>query len=464
MDASYSRREVIALACKLIEKWTGFELRETAPQRIAETFEQRAQLLGYDTPISYLKGLRDLPSTAEEPQRLVNLITNGLTAFWRDEPQLSALRSVLCHLDAGPPAIHPIQVWCAGVSTGEEAYTVAMIADEEGIGVDVLGTDINTDFLATARRGVFDEWSLRRLSPNRRRTYLRPLEHSRWRAEHRAFENLRFAHHNLMDPAPSSRHPDGKWDIILCRNVLIYFSPTTTAKALRHMSDALTRDGYLMFGSSEQVDPQRLGPSAPDLRPIRKGGGFLYRPGSVQTGRTIEPGRWHFEDSQSLPPVETTRDLGSLEETTSDVRDNRTVIDLLYTAKDHLEKGDRELTIACLEAALVYDPFQVECHCLMGVVLRSLGASQQALESFQKALFLDPHHWFAAHHTASILAERDDIDGARRAYLRVLKSLERDEDPLESTHVLRDVIGTVSRIEHGARQQAENFLQTHRER
>lgn len=463
MSTKPTRRQVIARACELIEAWTGFEIRETAPQRIAETFETRAAMRGYDTPTAYLDALKDLPPTAEEPQRLVNLITNGLTAFWRDEPQLSALRSVLQHLDAGPPALEKIQIWCAGISTGEEAYTVAMIADEEDIAVDVLGTDINTDFLATARRGIYGDWSLRRLAAARRRKYLRRLDDHQWQVDHQAFEHLRFEHHNLMAPAPPSRHSDQRWDVILCRNVLIYFSAAASATAVSHMADALTRDGYLMFGSSEQFDPQRLGPSAPQLRPIRKGGGFLYRPGSVQTGHTIEPGRWQLDDDGAIPPVTATGVQG-LEETTSDVRDNRSVIELLHTAKSHLDQGQPELTLACLEAALVYDPFHVECHCLMGVVLRSLGASQQAMESFQKALFLAPNHWFAAHHMANIQAERDDDDAARRAFLQVLKNLDGGDDPLQSTHVLGQLIGSRERIKHQARQQAENFLQSHRQR
>ncbi len=463
MTAAVSHREVIARACDLLEQWTGFSLRDTAPQRIAETFRRRARHLGYSDPMAYFEALRDLPPTADEPQQLVNLITNGLTAFWRDEPQLSALQSVLRHLHT-PMTLEPIYVWCAGVSTGEEAYTVAMIADEQQIPVDILGTDINTDFLDTAREGVFSSWSLRRLSAARREQYLAPADDDHWRLDHPAFDAVRFAHHNILASAPPSAHPDGSWDIILCRNVLIYFSDDAMTTALGNLAGALTETGYLMFGSSEQIHPERLGPDAPHLRSIRQGGGFLYRPGGSRTGQTIEPGRWDEDGSSAIAPIPRPHNLSGLEETTSDASENNTVLHLLGTAADHLDDGELERALACLEAALGYDPFQVEGHCLMGSVLSTLGASQQALEAFQRALFLQPHHWFASHRTATIHQARGDVDAARRAFQRTLDDLSRNDDPLDDTIVLRDIIGSPSRVRLQAERQATAFLRLHRAR
>ena len=457
--APLERQQVIRMACELIEKWTGFTLRETTPHRISETFSRRAARLGYDDPRAYLEALRDLPPTAEEPQQLVNLITNGLTAFWRDEPQLSALRSILGHIHATLPTDTPVRVWCAGVSTGEEAYTVAMIADEESIPVDVLGTDVNTDFLDTARRRVYSNWSLRRLSAERQQTYLTPLDANNWKLDHPVFDSVRFDHHNLLQSPPTSGNNDGRWDIVLCRNVLIYFASASTTRALQHLANSLSENGYLMFGSSEQIHPERLGPDAPSLRPIRQGGGFLYRPGPTRTGRTIEPGQWYVDPPEELPRLSAPR--SGLEETTSDVGDNSTVVDLLHTAVNHLNDGDLELAAACLEASLGYDPFRVESHCLMGITLQSLGATHQAQEAFQKALFLEPNHWFASHRTASFLENSGDINAARRAFRNTLESLGRPYDPLDTSHLLRSVVGAVQPLRHHAQRQSEDFLRTH---
>ena len=476
MARASSRREMISQACDLIEEWTGFALRETAPRRIAETFDERSRRLGYDHPLDYLEELRHLPPTADEPQRLVNLITNGLTAFWRDKPQLSALRSLLNHLYDPHYALGPVYVWCAGVSTGEEAYTVAILADEEDVDVHVLGTDINTDFLATAQSGTYDEWSLRRMPPSRRDTYLRRIDDRRWTTDHSAFDDVHFKHHNLLSPPPSSPHPDGRWDIVLCRNVLIYFSQKATSRALRNMTDQLADEGYLIFGSSEQLHPEDLGPDAPHLRPIRRGGGFVYRPGRRRTGATIEPGHWPHESGDpfpALPPIEdrtrradspdfsTLADVSTLAETTSNVDDGATVAELLRTAAEHIDDGDLELAAHCLEAALGYDPFHVESHCLMGTILHSLGATERAAEAFQKALFLVPDHWYAAHRTAIIHEARGDIASARRAFRRTLRGLEISPDPLDATSVLRHIAGQSFRLRRQAKRQAHAFLQLH---
>ncbi len=462
--ASFSRRQLISRASDLLEEWTGFALRDTSPQRIAETFGRRARQLGYADPKAYLEALDNLPPTADEPQQLVNVITNGLTAFWRDTPQLSALRSLLHHLEGPAGSVEPIYLWCAGVSTGEEAYTVAMIADEESVDVSILGTDVNTEFIDTARRGIYSDWSLRRLDPSRRHTYLSPVDSNHWSADHAAFDNVRFAHHNVLDTPPRSDHPDGRWDIVLCRNVLIYFSADATSRALQNLADVLAADGYLMFGSSEQIHPERLGPEAPSLRPIRQGGGFLYRPGQSSTGRTIEPGSWNPDDppdAGQLPAIPRSNNLSNLEETTSDVSESDTVVDLLDTTAEHLEDGQLDLALACLEAALGYDPFHIESHCLMGTVLQSQGATKQAVEAFQKALFLEPDHWYAAHRSASIHESRGDAEPARRAHRRTLDGLNKARDPVDNTRVLHRVIGATARVRQQARRSAEEFLRLH---
>lgn len=459
---SSSHRALIAGVCALLEDWTGFDLRETTPQRIAEALTQRAASLGYADPAEYLQSLQRLRPTDEEPQLLVNLITNGLTAFWRDEPQLSALRSILRHLHEARSTSAPVHIWCAGVSTGEEAYTAAMIAHEEALPVHVLGTDINTDFLRSAREGIYSKWSLRRLSDERRDRFLRAVDRHHFQIDHPAFQAVSFLHHNLLDPPPPSLASDRRWDLVLCRNVLIYFSPAATSRALRNMASSLSEEGYLLFGSSEQVHPDRLGPDAPELRPLRQGAGFVYRPGSGRTGRTIEPGRLILSEEHHEPQVpQFQREIG-LEETTSDAGQAQIVTDLLRSGADHLQGGGLDEALACFEACLGYDPFHVECHCLMGSLLQALGDPRRSLDAFQKALFLSPRHWFAAHRAATLHTQRGDPDAARLAHRRALQGLDAQEDPLDSSHVLRELLSPLEPLRSLARRQAEELFSSPR--
>ncbi|RAL24970.1 hypothetical protein DL240_01805 [Lujinxingia litoralis] len=455
----FPRREVITQACELFERWTGFALRGAAPTRIADTFARRAEALGYDDPLTYVEALQDLSSTAAEPQRLVNLITNGLTAFWRDEPQLLALRSILRKLGASATRERPLQIWCAGVSTGEEAYTVAMLASEEQVPADILGTDVNTEFLSVARRGQYGSWSLRRLDETRRRTFLRPLNEHTFEVAHPDLQAVRFDHHNLLHTAPRSRRADMRWDVILCRNVLIYFTPRASTTVVGHLADALAHDGYLMLGSSEQIHVEQLNTQGPRLRPTRHGEGFLYRRHETRPGQTIEPGAWTISEStlEELlnPPAP---DYDGLDEVTSDVGLNDTVVNLLQDAARHITDGELRLAMACLEAATSYDPFVVEGHCLMGEVLAALDSRRAALKAYQKALFLEPYHWVAAWGAARLHEHFGELEAARRAWRQTLEGLAAHPDPLRFALVLPRLIGPMDDARQQAHEQAHRAL------
>lgn len=474
MNGFTSRQKLINQAEQLVKQWTGQSLRQTSPRRIIGTFRNRARRLGYDSPQHYLRALRELEPTDDEPQRLVNLLTNGLTAFWRDAPQLSALRSLLNHLYDPGLSTEPIHIWCAGASTGEEPYTVAMIADEESVPVEVVGSDVNTEFLQTARRGIYSGWSLRRLPAQQRREYLRKINDDRWQIDHPCFSQVRFAHHNILAPPLRSNHPAGSWDLILCRNVLIYFSRSATGQALKNLTSVLAEHGYLMFGSSEQIHPERLGADAPQLRPVRRGEGFLYRPGRQRTGQTIDPGAgWVADEDSGLPSIpradsSTSTDsepqVSTLEEDTlpdNDTTGGDTVQTLADTAVEHLKDGDHEGALACLEAVLGYDPFHVESHCVMGAVFQSLGATEEALEAFQKALFLEPYQWFAAHRTAMIHEQMGNAAEARRFHRRTIRGLDELDDTGEDNRILRAAIGSMTRARQLARSSADEFFHLH---
>lgn len=448
-------RRAVELAKELLERWTGFGLPEEIPSRVLDAFERRAGALGYGETRDYLEALRNAPSRGEEVQLLVNMITNGLTAFWREEPQLLALKEILKELSQKKGG-EAVRVWCAGVSTGEEAYTVAMVAAEAKIPVEVLGTDVNTNFLATAREGVFSSWSLRRLSPDRRRRFLREVGKEKWKVSHRAFESVEFRWHNLLSPAPTSSARDGRWEVILCRNVLIYFSESSRAQALRFIWEGLGPRGYLMLGSSEQVHQEGVEGEALGLSPIRQGGGFLYRVRGPEEGGKEAPGADLGLAEVGLAEV-------GLEERTSEAGEEALGAALWAQAKMYLlEEGEQELAMACLEAALGYDPFRVEGHCVMGALLSSLGAEGEALASFQKALFLDPNHWYGAYRMATLHELRGEKEEARVGYRQCLRSLGRGEDSMRGQMLLKALIGDVEALAHLARRRAEDFLQLQR--
>lgn len=394
----------VAQACRLIGDWTGFELRGLAPGRVKAFLEARASTLGYSSVALYLEDLRQSDQRDSEPQRLINLVTNGLTAFWRDEPQLNALRDVLREIAESTQG-REVRVWSAGCATGEEAYTVAMIAYEESIPVNVLGTDINTEFLHHATFGSYSEWSLRNLDTARRLNFF-VREDTRWELRSDLVECVEFKRHNLLDEPP-----DGPWDIILCRNVLIYHSREATSKIGAHLSKVLAKRGVLLMGSSEQFEGA--------LKATACSGGFVYRHTTeVRHADEVRP------QATAPPPVL----VSALEEETVDVDDDDAVIRLLADGIEHHNQGDLNAAIACYEAAAAYDPFVPDAHCLMGIALEGLGAPTRSGEAFQKALFINPYHWFAAFKLAQIHDRNGDIRRAIQAYRQAIEGLASERE------------------------------------
>lgn len=176
------------------------------------------------------------------------------TSFFRDAWPFDHLRRVLPALAAARPPGTPVRIWSAGCSTGQEAYSAAMIVQEQaaqlaGRRVGILGTDIGRDVLARARDGSFTQFEVRRgLPPGLLARHFRQ-EDGRWRIAPTLRAMVRFEHWNLL----SDLRPLGRFDVIFCRNVLIYFDPPTKARVLAALAAQLSPAGVLHLGGAETV-------------------------------------------------------------------------------------------------------------------------------------------------------------------------------------------------------------------
>jgi chemotaxis protein methyltransferase CheR len=182
---------------------------------------------------------------ARDPAALTALVEHavvGETAFWRHPEQLAAFARLVRE------AAGPLRIWSVGCATGEEPYSVAIALLEAGrLGArdDILATDVSTRALAAAAQGAYRPRALRKLPPELV-GWFQPGDPRRVRAEVRAL--VSFARHNLVaDPVPRG----GGFDVVFCRNVLIYFSPETAAAALYRLVGALVPGGTLVLGPVE---------------------------------------------------------------------------------------------------------------------------------------------------------------------------------------------------------------------
>jgi len=211
------------------------------------SFEQYGQLIKYGT------------RRTEELRYFYDAITINETFFFRNEPQFEAFeRTLVPTVLAARPAAgrQKLRIWSAASSSGEEAHTIAMIYLEKlrpkypGVELEVVGTDINSSVLETARKGVYREYSVRNMPQLYLEKYF-TSEDGRFAVRDEVKRFVRFEPMNLYDGARMRQMTN--CDVIFCCNVLIYFDTSSKIQVVSHLYDALNRGGYLFIGYAESL-------------------------------------------------------------------------------------------------------------------------------------------------------------------------------------------------------------------
>lgn len=216
-------------------------------------------------PLLRREGLASLDALAARVAKgaseaaLIGAVTEALTtnetSFFRDGTPFDHLRKALPVLAAARPAGGTIRIWSAACSTGQEAYSVAMLATElapslGGRRVEILGTDIAEEVLARAREGLFSQFEVQRGLPVQLLVkHFRQEAPAGWRLAAPLRAMARFQTWNLLDDP----RPLGQFDIIFCRNVLLYFDAPTKSRVLAAVASRLASDGFLYLGGAETV-------------------------------------------------------------------------------------------------------------------------------------------------------------------------------------------------------------------
>lgn len=243
---------------KYILERTGVELAE----EMKEIYEKK--IWGRVRELK-LKGIRDYylylkydKRGEEEFDRLIDLILTKETYFFREEKQLSAfVFEVLPEVMSYNQKMKRknIKVWCAGCSTGEEAYTLAILLNEyaevETWDVKIIATDINPEVIRKAREGIYGESSFRNTKSIYKNLYFERIGNGIFRIKDDIKKMVTFAKKNILDPDFSLSHE--KFDIIFCRNVLIYFDREAKRKAAENFYNALREEGFLFLGHAESL-------------------------------------------------------------------------------------------------------------------------------------------------------------------------------------------------------------------
>src|SRR4051794_17292613 len=369
---------------------------------------------GCATVAEYLRMLAQADAV-EERQALLDEVTIPETHFFRNPPQIRALRQhVLPELMRQAAGRKRLRIWSAGCSTGEEPYTIAMLIREllpaaSDWDVRVVATDVSTRALAAARRGQYAERAFVMTDPvDLQRFFVLDAQARTWVVRDEVRELVEFRHHNLVtDPPPFA---EGELDLVLCRNVTIYFDRTTTKRLMQRLHGCLHDGGYLFLGHAET-----LWQLSSDFALVSLGDAFVYRRADPDAERrAVLPDR-RTEDEPR--PTRADRRRGPV--------DRRAVATLVQTlpspdplvaVRTAVAEG-RYADAADLAADVVtVTPLRSEAHYLHGLALCNLGNDGQALVMLRKAVYLDADDGFAHFLLGGCLERLGEHVAAVRSY------------------------------------------------
>jgi len=220
---------------------------------------KRMKVLGVTSLADYYDCLTTKPIRQAELVSLLNEITIGETCFFRNQPQLDALRNVVFPriVEARASlALRHLRIWSAGCSTGEEPYTLSIVLLEElggrlkGWTFEIIATDLNERSVANAKQGVYGAYSTRNLTPYYKQKYFSPCGND-LKVNPEVKTHINFSRVNLLDDVRMAFLKG--FDLVMCCNVLIYFDVISKRRVIQHFYNNLLAHGYLFLGHSESL-------------------------------------------------------------------------------------------------------------------------------------------------------------------------------------------------------------------
>jgi chemotaxis protein methyltransferase CheR len=241
--------------CRLVMDTAGIVLSDKKRAFVQGRLGRRLRVLGLSDFAAYCR-LLESPAGDEEKNNLINAVTTNHTSFFREPHHFQYLaQTILPHIaKTQRGGGGRFRIWSAGCSTGEEPYTIAMTLREHqsplrGFDVRILATDLDTNVVARAAAGVYDAERLATIPKSLRLKYFTDLDDGSAEAGDELSSLITFAPLNLLQDWPMK----GPFDVIFCRNVVIYFDKATQRRLFDRYAELLKPDGWLFIGHSESL-------------------------------------------------------------------------------------------------------------------------------------------------------------------------------------------------------------------
>lgn len=439
------------------ERWADLERGLTQVARDAGYRDVRAYAV-------FLLG-RDLHTA--DVEALAGSLTNAETHFFRYPRAMEFLGTTFLPelIAAKRRGNHQLRIWSAGCATGEEPYTLAillhrLIPDLADWQITIVGTDLNPQVLAKAEQGVYTDWSFRDTPAWVRPLYFLERPHGNCKIRPELKRLVEFSYHNLADDDyPSILNNTNAMDLIVCRNVLLYFAPARIPPVIRRFHRALVDGGHLVIGS---VEASQI--PFDEFLPVTAAGIELYRKTSDRPGAgaprmkaaaiaptlpttpvaPAAPRRTPAKPAAPVPsPVPATPQelfaTGCYREARAQLlaamarSPGPTAASAMLLAHCHANLGELAEALGWCDRALALAKSNPAHHFLRASILLELHRDEEALLALRKVLYLDPDH-VLAHYTLANVQRRHNRRPSAAQHLDQVRQLlahrdEREELP-----------------------------------
>ena len=427
-----SERMAVRALCHLVAERIGLTFPESRRVEFREVLAEAMHSLGLHSLEALYGWLEDHPETGGAWGQLRERLTVGETYFFRDPAQLGVLREQLLRPLALEGKASRPRLWSAGCATGEEVYTLAILAREAGLDhADLLGTDLNPAAIRRAEAATYQEWSFRGVDPALRAPWFQKTR-TGWTAQPELRAMVRFKLHNLAaDPFEPLAEGEG-FDLILCRNVLIYFEETTRRELIDRFLKALKPTGALVTGHNE-ITPGE----ARQLRVEHLTDSLVIRPGPREVPplvtRVAAPSPLRMvrrprpiQNPVPPNPLEGARQAmagGEHARALELARGGRGADSIQVTALAMANLGQGEQALALVEDGLRRHPMDARLHYLHSLLACELGRDGESLRALDRTLYLAPDHVAAHMDRARIFATQGRLREALKDLEQALASL-----------------------------------------
>jgi len=463
-----------------IQKNTGIVLLDHQLENLRETVKRGCLQFGCTTAVEFMQRLQQQEAyPSRELEFLISSITVGESYFFREQQQIEFLRDVwLPHIisEKRRRQDYTLRLWSAGCAAGQELYTLAILLTEalpdiQDWNLHLLGTDINTDHLAQALHGRYTAWSLRATPKHMSDKYFN--RHGRdYVVQPQLQDMVKFSYLNLMsDGFPSIMTETNALDLILCRNVFIYFDKAVLRAVMEKFANCLTVNGVLLLGPSDMVDFSISGLNKTAVREI-----ICYEhapdppPIEIKQAETT-PTRRPLKATHAIHPIVAPATRRRISHPTpTPVSDEKTVIReriinllqaerwgdvvtatdaavsqhgegaewLQFKAKALANLGKLEVAVETCERSLRLNATNAHTYLLLALILVELNRMAEAETALRRTVFLAKDLVEAHFHLGLLLLRA----GARPQGMKSLRNaleLAEKQDPIKKLHNAHDM-------------------------